>query len=145
MKRVAARETVVLPPVVVEPVEVHVPPLAIEVQVRDVEKAAANAQLRPGQDDVFVPVGADIVLLGEHPFAVEQAEVRVAFTGTLTHHITRDRDGLTRIENREILDAGDIEVRDGHTVLLHDLVAILGGHGRGGKVAPRIFLSEEPR
>ena len=43
MKRLAARETVVVVPVVVEPVEVVVPALAIEIEVGEVEVAVRIA------------------------------------------------------------------------------------------------------
>jgi len=39
MKRLAARQTVVVVPVVVEPVEIHDPAVVIEVKVRNVEIA----------------------------------------------------------------------------------------------------------
>jgi len=48
MKRAAARETVVVAPVVVEPVEVQVPLLAIEVEVRHAGIAVAVAQKYAG-------------------------------------------------------------------------------------------------
>ena len=43
MKRLAARETIVVVPVVVEPVEVEVPTLAFPVEVRHVEVAVRIA------------------------------------------------------------------------------------------------------
>ena len=43
MKRLAARQTIVVVPVVVEPVEVEVPAIAVEVEVGDVEVAVGIA------------------------------------------------------------------------------------------------------
>ena len=43
MKRLAAREAVVVVPVVVEPVEVHVPAPAVEVEVGEVQVAVRIA------------------------------------------------------------------------------------------------------
>lgn len=43
MKRLAARETVAVVPVVVEPVEVQDPAVAVPVEVRDVEVAVRIA------------------------------------------------------------------------------------------------------
>lgn len=45
MKRLAANETVVVVPVVVHPVEVEDPPLAVPVQVRHVEVAVRVARV----------------------------------------------------------------------------------------------------
>ncbi len=60
MKKVAARETVVLVPVVVEPVEVQVPLVAVPVEVRDVEIAVLIAQkyarYRPYHHPLNIPI-----------------------------------------------------------------------------------------
>jgi hypothetical protein len=44
MKRLAAGQTIVVVPVIVEPVEVHDPAVVVPVEVRDVEVAVGVAQ-----------------------------------------------------------------------------------------------------